>query len=60
MNELIQLTDSHFIIDMMYARTNNMVGCAVYKEIGYGNVAYMHKDTLSTLLKIVPFLEKTS
>jgi len=58
MNELIQLTDSHFIIDMMYARTNNMVGCAVYKEIGYGNVAYMHKDMLSTLLKIVPFLEK--
>ena len=53
MNELIQLTDSHFIIDMMYARTNNMVGCAVYKEIGYGNVAYMHKDMLSTLLKIV-------
>ena len=33
MNELIQLTDSHFIIDMMYTRTNNMVGCAVYKEI---------------------------
>ena len=58
MNELIQLTDSHFIIDIMYARTNNMVGCAVYKEIGYGNVAYMHKDMLSTLLKIVPFLEK--
>lgn len=58
MNELIQLTDSHFIIDMMYARTNNMVGCAVYKEIGYGNVAYMHKDMLNTLLKIVPFLEK--
>lgn len=58
MNELIQLTDSHFIIDMMYARTNNMVWRAVYQEIGYGNVAYMHKDMLSTLLKIVPFLEE--
>lgn len=42
----------------MHERTNNMVGCAVYKEIGYGNIAYMHKDMLSTLLKIVPFLEK--
>lgn len=26
MNELIQLTDSHFIIDMMYARTNKQYG----------------------------------
>lgn len=58
MSELIQLTDSHFIIDMMYARTNNMVGCAVYEDINYGNVAYMHRDTLNALLKVVPFLEK--
>ena len=41
MNELNQLVDAHFIIDMMYARTNNMVGRAAYEEIGYGNVAYI-------------------
>ena len=58
MKELVQLTDSHFIIDMMYARENNMVGRAVYQEIGFGNKAYMHKDTLRALLKIVPFLEE--
>ncbi len=58
MTNLIQFSDSHFIIDMMYARTNNMVGRAVYEEIGYGNVAYMHKDVLKALLNIVPFLEE--
>lgn len=57
---LVQLTDSHFIIDMMYARSNNMTGRAVYEEIGYKNVAYMHKDVIRILLKIIPFLEINS
>lgn len=57
-DNLVKLTDSHFIIDMMYARTNNMVGRAVYQEIGYGNVAYMHQDVWKKLLKIVPFLDE--
>ena len=58
MSELVDLTDSHFIIDMMYARTDNMVGRAIYKEIGYGNKALMHTDVRDALLRLVPFLEK--
>lgn len=57
---LVQLSDLHFIVDMMYARTNNMVGRAIYEEIGYGNVAYIHKDVVCALLKLVPFLEENS
>ena len=58
--DLVRLEDTHFIVDMMYAKINNMVGQAVYKEIGYGNVAYMHKDVMCALLKLVPFLEENS
>jgi len=54
---LIELTDKHFIIDMMYARPDNMTGRAVYQEIGYGNHAYMHKDTAERLLSLIPVLE---
>lgn len=57
-NNLVPLNDNHFIIDMMYARYNNMVGCSVYEEIGYGNRAYMHKDVEVALRKIIPFLEQ--
>lgn len=58
MSSLVRLTDPHFITDMMYARTNNMVGRAVYEEIGFGNRAYMHKDIENALLKLIPFLEE--
>lgn len=57
-SSLVLLDDNHFIIDMMYARTDNMVGRAVYQEIGYGNKAYMHNDVKESLLKIIPFLEE--
>jgi len=55
---LVKLEDKHFIIDMMYARPNNMVGQAVYKEIGYGNQAYMHIDVAEKLLSLIPLLDK--
>jgi len=58
--ELILFNDSHFIIDMMYARKNNMVQQAVYEDIGYGNNAYMHPDVAEKLLSLVPILEKNS
>ena len=32
---LVELNGDDFIIDMMYARTNNMVGQAVYEKIGF-------------------------
>ena len=57
---LVELLDVHFIIDMMYARTDNMIGYAIYKEIGYGNKAYMHKDVKEALLQILPFLQENN
>jgi len=60
MENLLLFENPHFVIDMMYARANNMVGRAVYRDIGYGNLAYMHKDTAAALLKLVPFLEKNN
>lgn len=58
MENLVLFKNPHFIIDMMYARADNMVGRAVYKEVGYGNKAYMHKDIAEALLKIEPILEQ--
>ena len=56
--DLILVNDSHFIIDMMYARTNNMIQCAVYEEIGFGNVAYLHRDACEKLLSLIPVLDE--
>lgn len=55
---LVQLTDDHFIADMMYARSNNMIGRAVYTEIGYGNKICIHRDVRDALLRLIPFLEE--
>ncbi|MBQ8482147.1 MAG: D-alanyl-D-alanine carboxypeptidase family protein [Alphaproteobacteria bacterium] len=57
-NDLILFENPHFIVDMMYARRNNMVGRAVYVEIGFGNKAYVHKKVAEKLLSIVPVLEE--
>ena len=57
MKELVNFCDPHFIIDMMYARSDNMLGRPVYQEIGYGNQAWMHPDVAAALLSLVPVLE---
>lgn len=59
-NGLILFKHPLFITDMMYARPNNMVGRAVYDEIGFGNKAYMHKDVAEALLSLVPVLEENN
>ena len=58
MNNLVLFENEHFIIDMMYARLNNMVGQAVYKEIGFGNKAYVHPVVREALLSLIPELER--
>jgi len=58
MGKLVLFEDEHFIIDMVYARTDNMLQHAVYEEIGFKNKAYMHEDMVKCLLSIVPILEK--
>lgn len=58
MNSLVCFNDEHFIIDMMYARSNNILSRPVYEEVGYGNLAMVHSDTRDALLLLVPELEK--
>lgn len=55
---LIEIEGSRFIIDMMYARCDNMAGVDVYQQIGLGNHAYVHRDMWEKLQKLIPFLEQ--
>lgn len=59
--DLIEIkTDTHFVVDLMYAgTTHNMTGQPVYQEIGLGNHAYVHKDLWFCLQKLIPYLDKT-
>ena len=60
MQDLIEINDSHFIVDLMYAGLkHNMTGRAVYREIGLGNRALVHKDLWTCLQKLIPHLEQT-
>ncbi len=54
---LVEITDPHFIINMMYARKDNIAGLAVYQNIGLGHRAFVHKDVLARLAEIIPELE---
>ncbi|MBP5699188.1 MAG: hypothetical protein J6W96_06650 [Alphaproteobacteria bacterium] len=57
-NEYIEIKHERFIVDMMYARANNMLGQAIYQEIGWGNKAVVHKDLWQKLENLVPELVK--
>lgn len=54
---LVEITDSHFIIDMMYARGENIAGLPVYKQIGLGNRAFAHPQVIEKMLSLIPELE---
>ena len=57
---LVEITDPHFAVDLMYAGTaHNMTGRPVYREIGLGNRAFVHRDLWSCLQKLIPYLEQT-
>lgn len=56
-DKLVPLNEDFFIIDMMYARPDNMTGRAVYQEIGFGNQAWIHPELKEKLLKVIPLLE---
>ena len=58
MENLVKFEEPHFIVDLMYTRENNMLSCPVYKEVGFGNQLYMHKDVAKKLMTLVPELEK--
>ena len=54
---LAEVKGDCFIIDMMYARSQNMVGQPVYEQIGFGNRAYLHRDMWNILQKAEPWLK---
>ncbi len=55
----VEIKGEDFIIDMMYANTsNNMLGIPVYKEIGLGNRAFVHRDMWEVLKKVIPILRQ--
>ena len=58
MKDLVCFEDDHFIIDMMYAREDNIMKRVVYQEVGFGNRALVHPDMKVALLSLVPELEK--
>lgn len=55
---LVEISGESFVVDMMYARTDNMTMRAVYEEIGFGNKAYIHKDVWKMLQKLIPVLNE--
>lgn len=57
-DELIEISGKHFIIDLMYAKPENMVRCAVYERIGFGNKAYVRPQLWEKLQKAVSFLDR--
>lgn len=56
--DLTEITDQHFIIDMMYAGKNNISGQPVYQNTGFGNKAYVRTELWQRLQKIIPWLEE--
>ena len=58
MKNLVKFSDPHFIVDLMYARANNMLSRPVYQEVGFGNHLYIHKDVAEKLLSLVSELEQ--
>ena len=51
-NNLVEVTGSRFIIDMMYATSDNILMHPVYFEIGFGNRAFVHIDVAVRLQKL--------
>lgn len=54
---LVEITDPHFIVDMMYARKDNICGEDVYNNVGLGNRAFVQKELWERLQKLIPWLE---
>lgn len=55
---LEEIEGNRFVIDLMYAKSENISGHPVYQECGFGNRAYLNKEAREALLKLVPILEE--
>lgn len=55
---LVEVRGDDFIIDMMYAHSNNIVSTPVYKNIGFGDKAFLNAKAYAALKKLEPELKK--
>ncbi len=51
-------SDDDFEIDMMYAKTQNMMQTDIYSKIGMGNRCFVQPDLWSCLQKLRPLLQE--
>ena len=57
-HDFAEIEGNRFIIDMMYAKDENITMRPVYKEIGFGTKAIAHVDVVDRLYKLSRELEK--
>lgn len=58
-NNLVEIKNNDtFIIDMMYAKKENILGYDVYSESGMGNHCIVHKDLWNLMQKVAPILKQ--
>ncbi len=55
---LVEIKGDTFIIDMMYAVTENITMHPVYEEVGFGNKAYARIEVADKLQKVAEHLKK--
>lgn len=56
--DMVEISDPHFIIDMIYAHRNNLISADVYNPIGIGNRAFVRRALWERLQKAIPWLEE--
>ena len=52
------LSDNEFVVDMMYARKENMLRTPVYQMVGLGNRCFVHHDLADCLGRLKPLLRQ--
>ena len=45
-------TDDEFVVDMMYARCDNMMQAPVYQQVGMGNRCFVQSDMMDCLMNL--------
>ena len=55
-NNLVELQGEPFIIDMMYAKPENITMHPIYAEVGFGTRAYIHRDFAARLQTVADTL----
>lgn len=55
---LVEIKNERFLIDMMYAGYENMTLSPIYMEIGFGNRAYVRAELWEKLQKLIPILRQ--